>query len=94
MYTGENGYGVYEFKTNAPNSVKTVNNNSAVSAFVNNRTVKLSKEVASVAVDSAAGQLVAKANNVASINLKSNGVYLVKATTLEGETAIHKVIVK
>lgn len=94
LYTGENGYGVYEFKNNAPNSVKTVNNNSAVSVFVNNRTLELSKEVASVAVYSAAGQLVARANNVASINLKSNGVYLVKATTLEGETAIHKVIVK
>lgn len=93
LYTGENGYGVYEFKNNAPNSVKTVNN-SAVSIFVNNRTLELSKEVASVTVYSVAGQLIAKANNVTSLNLKSNGVYLVKATTLEGETAIHKVIVK
>ncbi|NDP19793.1 MAG: hypothetical protein GZ091_01745 [Paludibacter sp.] len=93
LYTGENGYGVYEFKNNAANSLKTINNN-AVTVFVNNRTLTLSKEVASVAVYSIAGQLVAKAKNVSSLNLHSNGVFVVKATTFDGETAIHKVIVK
>ncbi len=92
VYYGENGYGVYEF-SNSPTGLNNLNNN-AVTVFVNNKALTLSKEVANVEVYSVAGQLVAKATSVSSISVLSNGVFLVKATTYEGETAIHKVVVQ
>lgn len=94
LYTGENGYGVYEFKINDGSNVKNVNDNSIVKITVNERTLMFDKEVANVVVYSIAGQLQVKAKNVNFVNVANNGVYLVKATTLEGETVVHKVIVK
>lgn len=94
LYTGENGYGVYEFKINEGSNVKNVNNNSIVKITVNEKTLNFDKQVANVVVYSIAGQLQVKAKNVNFVNVANNGVYLVKATTLEGETVVHKVIVK
>jgi uncharacterized repeat protein (TIGR02543 family) len=93
LYTGENGYGVYEFKINEGSGVDDIKN-SIVKISVVDRTLNFEKQVASVAVYSVAGQLVTRANNVSSVDVASNGVFLVKATTLEGETVVHKVIVK
>jgi len=93
LYTGENGYGVYEFKINDGSGVNNVKN-SILKICVVDRTVNFDKQVASVTVYSVAGQLVKKANNVSSVDVATNGVFLVKATTHEGETVIHKVIVK
>lgn len=93
LYTGENGYGVYEFKINDGSGVKDVNN-SVIKVSVNNKTLNLNQAVASVDVYSAAGQLVVKAKNSSSVNVITNGVFLVKATTYEGLTEVHKVIVK
>jgi hypothetical protein len=94
LYTGENGYGVYEFKINEGSGVKNVNDNNIVKINVIEKTLIFDKEVADVSVYSATGQLLVKAKNVNSVKVINNGVFLVKATTFEGETVVHKVIVK
>ncbi|MCE5175891.1 MAG: InlB B-repeat-containing protein [Bacteroidales bacterium] len=93
LYTGENGYGVYEFKINDGDGIKDVKNNILKISIVD-RTVTFDKQVANVTVYSVTGQLVKNANNVSSVNVPTNGVFLVKATTHEGETVVDKVIVK
>lgn len=93
LYTGENGYGVYEFSTNAT-SVRNTYNNDAVNVRVDGKTLLLSEEVASVSVYTVTGQLIAQAERAASLNVAERGIYIVKATTLQGETAVHKVLVK
>lgn len=93
LYTGENGYGVYEFKINSGSGVDDVRNN-AVRIKIVDRTVHFNKEVARVAVYSVAGQLMKKATKVTSIDVATSGVFLVKSTTHEGVTMTHKVVVK
>ena len=94
LYTGENGYGVYEFKINEGSNVKNVNDNNIVKIHVVERTLNFDKEVAAVAVYSVTGQLAVRANGVSSVNVPTKGIYLVKASTYEGETVVHKVMVK
>ncbi len=93
LYTGENGYGMYEFSTVAT-SVKDTYNNNAVRVTVDGQTLKLDKEVADVTVYTVTGQLVAKANRVSSVGVAGKGVFVVKSITYNGETAVQKVIVK
>ncbi|MGC3978128.1 MAG: T9SS type A sorting domain-containing protein [Paludibacteraceae bacterium] len=93
LYTGENGYGVYEFGK-LSTGLKDNYNNDAVKVTLAGKTLNLSEEVANVTVYSITGQLVAKADKVSSINVSTSGVLLVKATTYKGETALHKVIIK
>lgn len=93
VYTGENGYGMYKLAA-APNAVNEIYNNNAVKVSVTGKTLMLSELVASVNVFSVTGQLVVKAKNVNSIDVTGSGVFLVKATTQAGETAIQKVIVR
>ena len=94
LYTGENGYGVYEFKINDHSAVNNIEDKDFVKIGVKNRTLNFSKELATVGIYSVSGQLLLKANNTSSINLNNNGVFLVKATTFEGENVLRKVIVK
>ena len=95
VYTGENGYGVYEFQIiKSENSVKEIINNNAVNVSVVGNTVQFNKEVASVSVFSITGQAVANSTRVSSIDVNGNGVYIVKVKTYDGETAVKKVIVK
>lgn len=93
LYTGENGYGVYEFGANAT-SVKDLRDNNAVKLFVDRNTILLDKEVANLAVYSVTGQLVRTAEKASSIVVDGKGIFLVKAKTYDGVTAVHKVIVK
>lgn len=93
LYTGENGYGVYELGSTAT-GVKNTYNNDAVNIYAVGNTINLSKEVSEVLVYSIVGQLVAKSNDVSSIKVNNNGIYMVKATTYNGQTALYKVIVK
>jgi len=93
VYTGDNGYGMYKLSASTT-GVKDVLNNNAVKVSVSGKTLILSELVASVEVYSVTGQLIVKAKNVTSIDVTGTGVYLVKAATLAGETAIQKVIVR
>ena len=92
LYVGENGYASYEFTVKNGNNVAQLNND-AVKVNVKGKTVELSPEVASLAVYSASGALVASAQQVSEVTLES-GMYVIKATTYAGETAIHKVVVR
>jgi uncharacterized repeat protein (TIGR02543 family) len=94
LYTGENGYGVYEFKINEGSDVRNVNDNDIVKINVIDRTLNFDKEVANVAVYAVSGQLLVRAKSVSSVDVLTNGVFLVKASTYEGETVVHKVIVR
>lgn len=94
LYTGENGYGVYEFKVSDGNGLNDVYNNSAVKLTVNGKKVTLDQQVVELSVFTINGQLISKANKVSSVTLPETGVYILKAMTIDGETAIQKVIVK
>ncbi|GAB1414882.1 hypothetical protein MASR2M117_02880 [Paludibacter sp.] len=93
LYTGENGYGVYEFKVNVADGVSKVNDNT-IKIGVNERTLSFEEPMASVAIYSVSGQLQVKANNVSSVKIANQGIYLVKVKTTDGINEIHKVIVK
>lgn len=93
VYTGENGYGMYEFSAGTT-GIRDTYNNDAVSVTVNGKSLLLNERVASVSVFSVTGQLVAQAQKVQSVKVSEGGIFIVKATTLDGQTAVHKVIVR
>ena len=93
VYTGENGYGVYEFKVNV-SGIKDVKQAVVKISVDGNKINFLDGPVSTVSVYGVTGQLVTKATNVESITVPKEGVYVVKATTMNGETAIQKVIAK
>jgi len=93
VYTGDNGYGMYKLSASTT-GVNDILNNNVVKVSVSGKTLLLSELVASVEVYNVTGQLIVKAKNVTSIDVVGTGIYLVKATTLAGETAIQKVIVR
>jgi len=92
VYTGENGYGMYEF--NVTQSGKPEISLQPVTVSVNGNTLKLSEKVANLSIYNITGQLIGKFANVSSVEAPGKGIFVVKATTLHGETAIQKVIVK
>jgi len=92
VYTGENGYGMYEFKVTQ--SGKPEISLQPVTVSVKGNTLKLSETVANLSIYNVTGQLIGKFANVSSVESPGKGVFVVKATTLHGETAIQKVIVK
>ncbi len=94
IYSTDNGYGVYELKKGVQSAVEEVNNNAAVTVGVNGKTLNFGKEIAGVKVYNIAGQLVAQARNISSLDVSVSGVLVVKATTIMGETAIQKIVVK
>ena len=92
VYTGENGYGMYEFRVTQ--SGKPEISLQPVTVSVNGNTLKLSETVANLSIYNITGQLIGKFANVSSVEAPGKGIFVVKATTLHGETAIQKVIVK
>ncbi len=93
VYAGENGYGMYEFSS-VSTGVNSLYNNDVLKVNVVDRSLNFNESVANVAIYSLTGQLVNQAQNVNSVKVLNSGVYLVKATTFAGETAVVKVIVK
>jgi uncharacterized repeat protein (TIGR02543 family) len=93
LYTGENGYGVYEFKINAGSSVDKVNQ-SGVMLSVTDRNIVLSETVARVEVYNTAGQRVGIATNVSEIAIPAaRGVYVVNLTDKSGARKAQKVVI-
>lgn len=93
LYTGENGYGVYEFKINAGSSVDKVNQ-SDVTISVTNRSIVASETVARIEVYNTAGQRIRVATNTAVIAVpESRGVYLVNLTDNQGARKVQKVVI-
>jgi hypothetical protein len=94
LYTGENGYGVYEFKINAGTGVDNTTK-SSVALTVNKNTIQLSEIVASIEVYNLTGQRVAHDSNTANVNLAENkGVFIVSFTDINGNSDVHKVIIR
>ena len=93
LYTGENGYGAYEFKINVKNSMDVVNND-AIGVFVSGNEVQLSEKAANIKVFNLVGQLAQTAQGVSSVTIAGSGVYIVTVQTLQGETVVKKVIIK
>ena len=94
LYTGENGYGVYEFKINGGTNIDPINT-TAIRVTVNNGTIQLTEAVAQVDVFNVAGQRIAQARNVSSLTIPDNkGVYVVNFTDSKGLHHVQKVIVR
>jgi len=93
VYVGENGYGRYDLTVNV-SGVKDVKQAVVKVSVDGNKINFLDGPVSTVSVYGVTGQLVTKATNVESITVPKEGVYVVKATTMNGETAIQKVIAK
>jgi len=91
VYSGEWGVASYTFKTPFDNSITNpfVTN---LSVSGGNKAIEFKGDVASAQIFSVTGQLVAKSNGE---TVAANaGVYVVKATAINGTTVIKKVIVK
>ena len=94
LYTGENGYGVYEFKIGTDVGIKSVSNNNNFYVFTAGDEVQFSEKVVNLKVYNLVGQLVKSAQGASSVKIAGNGVYIVTAQTLNGETVTKKVIIK
>jgi len=93
VYTGENGYGMYEFNTDAPSSVNN-QKESNITLSVFDRMIVLSETAARVEVFNTAGQRVGFATHVAEIAVpESRGVYLVNLTDKHGARKVQKVVI-
>ncbi|MDO9154078.1 MAG: hypothetical protein Q7U47_10305, partial [Paludibacter sp.] len=93
VYTGENGYGMYELNTAAPNAVPSVNTSMVQITLVDNM-IKTSEEVAVMEVFSTTGQKIISVNNLFSIMAPTvKGVYLVRIIDRNGERKVQKVAV-
>ena len=93
VYTGENGYGMYEFETAAPTGLSTPNTSKVSIAVLNNR-IQLSETVAQITVLNTTGQKMVSAQHVATLETKlANGIYLVSITDLKGNSKVQKVSV-
>lgn len=94
LYTGENGYGVYEFKINGGTNIDPINT-TAIRVTVNNGTIQLTEAVAQVDVFNVAGQRIAQARNVSNLTIPDvKGVYVVNFTDSKGLHHVQKVIVR
>jgi hypothetical protein len=93
VYTGENGYGMYELETAAPAGFSTPNTSKVEINVVNNR-IQLSESVAKLEVFNTTGQKFASAKNVAALGAKlGKGIYLVAITDNNGDNKVQKVVV-
>jgi len=93
LYTGENGYGVYEFKIDGGNSIKVVKGDAIQMLVLGNR-IQLSENAKSIKVFNLVGQLAQTAQGTSSINIANKGIYIVAVQTLKGETVTKKVIIR
>lgn len=98
IYAAHNGIAAYEFDTDAeveeePDGIKFPNA-AGFTVYPGNKAIQFSTTVASAQVFSVTGQLIAKENNTAFMPIETPGVYVVKATALNGETVVSKVIIK
>lgn len=94
LYTGENGYGVYEFKINAGTNVDNVDKSSVIVSVTDSR-IQLSETVAEIVVYNVAGQRIATARNAAELSVPdSKGVFVVSFTDLRGANHVQKVVIR
>lgn len=98
VYVVGNGFGVYILTSRRPYdecgvSVPGVYGDT-MSIFVNGNVVTTPATVATIAVFNVLGQQVLTAVNTNEVTIPASGVFVVRATTLEGQTVTQKVIVR
>lgn len=94
LYTGENGYGVYEFKVNDVNSVRNVTE-SSVTIKQNKNNILVSETVTRIELFNTAGQRVSDVSNTNMIVTPStNGVYLLNITDKTGARKMQKIVIQ
>ena len=91
VYTGDNGYGMYEFKVEAATNVETTQLD-AISVWSEGTNIMISAEVASVEVYTVSGQMVKRTSNVKEIALNAAGIYVIKLIDAEGNQKVNKII--
>ena len=92
VYTGENGYGMYEFNT-ATTGLSNHEMSNAVISLVDGQ-INISETVASAEVISITGQKIATAKNISTIAApKTNGVYIVTVVDKNGAKKVQKITV-
>ncbi|MCE1155729.1 MAG: hypothetical protein LWW91_06385, partial [Bacteroidales bacterium] len=94
LYTGENGYGVYEFKINAGTNVDNTDNTPMMITVADNR-IQLAETVAAIEVYNVAGQRIAAAHHTTHVVVPdSKGVLVVTFTDLKGASHVRKVVIR
>lgn len=94
LYTGENGYGVYEFRINTGNGVNNPNE-SGVMLRLNERNIILSETVARIELYNTTGQRVAMAMNASKISAPdAKGVFIVNLIDFNGTRKVQKIIIQ
>jgi len=89
------GYGVYRLDIDVRNNVDEVfTHNDVVNMFVEGNVVRMDKEVAQISVFSVTGQLITVGINSTEIRIPATGVFLVRALTHDGQTAVDRVIIR
>ncbi|MDR0541007.1 MAG: hypothetical protein LBH19_02215 [Dysgonamonadaceae bacterium] len=92
IYSPDNGIAAYELNTQGETGIKPLKAGLAV--YYANNAIQFGAAVAFAQVYNLTGQLIAQAKHTASVAIAIPGIYLVKATALNGETVVDKVIVK
>jgi hypothetical protein len=92
IYSPDNGIAAYELETQGAAGIK--NPNVGIAVYSGKKTVQFNETVASAQIFSPTGQLVANAKNTTSVSIAIPGIYIVKATALNGATVTSKVVVK
>ena len=94
LYTGENGYGVYEFRINDVNSVRNTSE-SGVTIKQSKNNILVSEYVARIELINTAGQRIASVTNSNMIATPStSGVYIVNITDKTGARKMQKVVIQ
>jgi len=93
IYVNQNGFGAYEFTVNDEVGI-SLPGTSSVFAYSADKAVRFNETVASAKVYTVTGQLVAAVNNTSSVAIATQGIYIVKAITSNGQTIVSKVVVK
>lgn len=88
------GYGVFEFTITPRTSVPHVSDDTLVGMFVEGNRVIFDQEVSQVSVFNVTGQLVKTGISSTEIEIPATGVFLVRVVTLDGQTAVDRVIIR
>jgi hypothetical protein len=92
-----NGYGIYTLTSFNEDWVSTPEvffPSEVVGMSVNGNVVTMDKEVTNITVFSVTGQQVVTSANATTVTIPAQGIFLVRATTLDGQTAVQRVIIR
>jgi len=93
VYTGEVGYGMYEFDTATPNGVNQIRTSNVTISLLD-KSIVTSEEVAVMEVFNTAGQRFATVKNVSSISAPlSKGIYVISVIDRNGERKVQKMTI-